>query len=113
MRDEGFKGLQKDLFLLLGYLLTSAHGLYDEPAGYGPFRLLDASGRLLEIMQAHELGDPFLQQLKELIEKERFGTSNDAQLRLRLDELVMRYTDELKRQVGGAKEREEKLEEPL
>lgn len=107
MRDEDLKGLQKELFLFLGYLLTSAHGLYDEPAGYGPFRLLDSSGRLLEIMQSHGLGDPSLQQFKDMIEKERFGTSDDDQLRLRLDELVIRYTEELKQRMMDSGEKEE------
>ena len=111
MRDESITGLQKDLFLLLGYLLTSAHGLYNEPAGYGPFRLLDGAGRLLEIMQSHDLGDPFLQQLNDMIQSERFGTSDDAQLRLRLNEMVMRYTDELKRLSGDGLEKVEKQEE--
>lgn len=107
MEDEGLKGLQKELFLLLGYLLTSAHGLYDEPMGYGPFRLLDASGRLLEIMQSHDLGDPSLQQFNDIIEKERFGTSDDAQLHLRLDELVILYTQELKRRMGDSVEKKD------
>lgn len=106
MQDEGLKGLQKELFLLLGYLLTSAHGLYDEPSGYGPFRLMDASGRLLDIMQSHGLGDPSLQQLKDIIEEERFGTSDDAQMRLRLDELVILYTQELKRRMEDSVEKE-------
>lgn len=106
MLDEGLKGLQKELFLLLGYLLTSAHGLYDEPVGYGPFRLLDASGRLLDIMQSHGLGYPSLQQFKDIIEEERFGTSDDAQMRLRLDELVILYTQELKRRMEDSVEKE-------
>ena len=107
MSDERVIGLQKELFLLLGYLLTSAYGLYDEPIGYGPFRLLDASSRLLEIMQSHGLGASSLLQLKELIEKERFGTSDDAQLHLRLDGLIILYTDELKRRMRESGKKEE------
>ena len=106
MQNEGLKGLQKELFLLLGYLLTSAHGLYEEPFGYGPFRLLDASGRLLEIMQSHGLGDPYFQQIRNIIEEERFGASDDSRMRLRLDELVVLYTQELKRRLGEPVERE-------
>ena len=52
--------LRRDLFLLLGYMLTSARGLFDEPKGYGPFRLVDTAGRILEIMENHELDDDFL-----------------------------------------------------
>lgn len=108
--DEKIQQLQKELFLLVGYLLSSAHGLYNEPVGYGPFRLLDASGRLLEIMQANGLEDPFLAQLNEIVEQERFGTSDDNQLRQRLNELVVLYSEELKRRSAVAQEDEESRE---
>ena len=88
--------LRHDLFLLVGYLLTSAHGLYEEPAGYGPFRLLDTAGRLLATMQAHDLADPFLDQLEDVIRAERFGNGDDQELRAVLDELCMQYAAELK-----------------
>jgi hypothetical protein len=88
--------LRYDLFLLVGYLLTSAHGLYEEPAGYGPFRLLDTAGCLLAMMQAHDLADPFLDQLEGVIQAERFGNSDDQELRATLDELRVRYAAELK-----------------
>jgi hypothetical protein len=88
--------LRQDLLLLVGYLLTSAHGLHGEPAGYGPFRLLDAAGRLLAIMQAHGLTDPFLSQLEGVIAAERLGNSSDQELHAALDELCRRYAAELK-----------------
>jgi hypothetical protein len=91
--------LRQDLFLLVGYLLTSAHGLYDEPKGYGPFRLLDTAGRLLAIMQAHQLADPFLDQLQQTIAAERVGHSSDDQLCAALDNLCTEYALELKRRV--------------
>jgi hypothetical protein len=88
--------LRHDLFLLVGYLLTSAHGMYDEPAGHGPFRLLDTAGRLLATIRAHDLAGPSLDQLEDVIRAERFGNSDDQELRAVLDELCMRYAAELK-----------------
>lgn len=88
--------LRRDLFLLLGYLLTSARGLFDEPKGYGPFRLVDTAGRLLEIMDAHGLGDAFLGELHEDVAAERFGNSDDDELLAALDALCTRYATELK-----------------
>lgn len=88
--------LRRELFLLVGYLLTSAHNLYDEPAGYGPFRLVDAAGRLLAIMEAYGLADPFLTQLERSVEAERFGNSDDQELRAALNELCLQYAAELK-----------------
>jgi hypothetical protein len=90
------QALRQDLFLLVGYLLTSAHGLYGEPAGYGPFRLLDAAGRLLATMQTHGLGDAFLTKLEEAIQAERIGNSSDEELCEALNELCLRYAAELK-----------------
>ena len=94
------KTLRDDLFLLVGYLLTSAHGLYDEPKGYGPFRLLDAAGRLLATMQAHQLADPYLDELEQALEAERMGHGDDEQLRAVLDELCTQYAIELKRRLS-------------
>ena len=96
MNDET---LRQDLFLLVGYLLTSAHGLHGEPKGYGPFRLVDAAGRLLTAMDAHGLADPFLTQLAERVEAERVGHSDDEQLHAALDTLCTDYAVELKRRV--------------
>jgi hypothetical protein len=91
--------LRQDLFLLVGYLLTSAHGLHGEPKGYGPFRLVDAAGRLLAAMDAQGLADPFLTQLAERVEAERVGHSDDEQLHAALDTLCTDYAVELKRRV--------------
>jgi hypothetical protein len=100
--------LQRELFLLVGYLLTSARGLYDEPAGYGPFRLMDTAGRLLEIMQEHDLSDPFLADIQNAIAAERFGTGSDEQLKNVLDQLSVRFAKQLKEryQTTGDQERE-------
>ena len=89
--------IQEDLRLMVGYLLTSAHGLYDEPPGYGPFRLMDTAGRLLAIMEVHGLTDPFLLELKEEIDAERFGYSSDEELRATLDEMCRKYAKNIKK----------------
>lgn len=91
-----------DLFLLVGYLLTSAHGLYGEPKGYGPFRLVDAAARLLAAMRAHGMGDPYLARLEEALEAERVGHSNDEELCAVLDGLVTDHAAELKRRTPPA-----------
>ncbi len=90
------EALKNDLFLLVGFLLSSAYGLYEEPASYGPFRLLDTAGRLLGIMRSHAMSDPFLQELEEQLAKERLGAMSDRPTRDMLNDLVMRFTTELK-----------------
>jgi hypothetical protein len=92
--------LHEDLVNLVGYLLTSAHGLYDEPAEYGPFRLLDAAGELLTIMEAAKLSDAFLIQLRQDIDEKRFGSSDDQALRTFLDQACLQYAAELKKRIN-------------
>ncbi|NOZ49315.1 MAG: hypothetical protein GXP37_04605 [Chloroflexi bacterium] len=101
MNDQSY---QNDLSLLVGYLLTSAHGLYEEPPGYGPFRLLDTAGRLLAIMAAHGLDDPFFLELKERIDAERSGHSSEEELRATLDELCQQYARELTKRYSLSEE---------
>jgi hypothetical protein len=98
MNDDG---LRQGLFLLVGYLLTSAHGLFEEPKGYGPFRLVDTAGRLLELMEAHGMADPFLIRLRAAVDGERFGSGGDEQLRAVLNDLCLAYAAELKQRVSN------------
>ena len=98
MSDQGVK---RDLTLLVGYLLTSAHGLYGEPPDYGPFRLLDAAGRLLHLMRAHGLWDPEMDAWVEVIDRERFGNSTDEELRAVLDDLILAWVDAVKSSTSG------------
>jgi len=46
---------QEEMFNLAAFMVTSARGLYDEPADYGPFRLVDTAGRLLAALEAVEM----------------------------------------------------------
>lgn len=92
--------LQEELFHLTAYLITSARGLYEEPADYGVFRLLDAAGRLLEIMEDNGLlDDPFLGELKQMVDEERAGSMDDERQRRSLDEMVQRIAAEMRRRL--------------
>jgi hypothetical protein len=58
MSDKG------DFYRLISFLLTSARGCVDEPKMYGPFRLLDASRRLIDVLEARGLADGFLREIR-------------------------------------------------
>jgi len=96
------KELRGDLFNLVGFLLTSAYGLYDEPAGYGPRRLMDAARQLLSIMETADKSDPYLMELRQALDGERFGNSDDQALRDFLDKACLRYAAELKERITTA-----------
>jgi hypothetical protein len=87
--------LKEELFQLVAYMVSSARGLYDEPADYGIFRLLDSSGRLLAIMESQGLIDPFLADLKKLVDEEREGNMDYDGQRDRLDKAVMDIAREM------------------
>jgi len=96
--------LNEELLLHVGYVLTSACGLYDEPAAYGPFRLLDSASRLLDLMQRNGLGDGFTAELKESVDAQRWSTGEPQQQQAELEAICRRYAAELRRRLedGGA-----------
>jgi len=92
--------LKEELFNLTAYMITSARGLYDEPADYGIFRLLDSSGRLLAIMESMGWMDPFLTGLRQAIDEEREGNMDEERQQDRLDQLIMRLADEMQNRLS-------------
>jgi len=93
--------LREDLFFLVGYILTSVHGLYHEPAEYGIYRLLEAGRRLLSIMEAHGLSEDYLRRLCEEIEEEQSGSMDDERQKETISRLALEYAQELQRRLGS------------
>jgi hypothetical protein len=87
--------LRDELLLLVGFMLTSAHGLVDEPQSYGPARLLEAGGRLLDMMEEQSMLDDSLKEIKETIDNERFGPMDEEGFPTRLDRLALRWMEAL------------------
>lgn len=97
MNSEQFR---EEIFHLLAFMLTSARGLYEEPADYGVFRLLDSAGRLLEILQHQApLNDPFLLDLKQKIDAEREASMDKERQQRVLDELILSISEEMQRRL--------------
>jgi hypothetical protein len=84
--------LKGEMLLLVGFMLTSAHGLIDEPASYGPSRLLEAAGRVLDMMEEHGLLDDSLKEIKRAIDDERFGPMDEEDFAAKLDQLALSWT---------------------
>jgi hypothetical protein len=79
---------------LIAYMLTSARGLPDEPAAYGPFRLLEGVSRLCGILIAEQHSHAEeLKELKEKIDKRKFVLMTDEKAFIELlDETVLDIT---------------------
>jgi hypothetical protein len=85
--------LENELLLLIGFLLTSAHGLVDEPKSYGPTRLLDAAGRVLAMMDGRGMLDGSLREIGAEIDRELSASMDQERLLAKLDELALRWTE--------------------
>jgi hypothetical protein len=79
---------------VVGFLVASARGLTDEPAGYGPMRLLDAAGRVVEALEEHGLTTADTPALRDGIAStlDAWSSSSD-QFVASLDALILRLVD--------------------
>ena len=95
METEEFRA---DILELLAYMITSARGLIDEPRYYGPFRLVEAAGRLIALLQRAGTDDPFLDQVAAKIRDRDPAVGRDEEAwEYFLDDLVVGLVKELKR----------------
>ena len=71
--------LRRGLFGLVGYMLTSARGLVDEPKLYGPFRLIDGVSRLCDLLiDEDEENSEFYRSLKSKIDEKKYSVISDT-----------------------------------
>jgi hypothetical protein len=89
--------LDREMLEFMGYLVTSARGLVDEPALYGPFRLLEGVSKLCAILDQAGIGDQvFIASLQKKIDEGKFSlmTDPDAFIAL-MDDVVLDVTKQL------------------
>jgi Family of unknown function (DUF6092) len=81
-------------FRLATFLVTAARDVVDEPAIYGPFRMIDAVDRLI----AGSFDDDFLTQIKPELEREKQKVMSDRDGFVAwLDDLAATFATEAKR----------------
>jgi Family of unknown function (DUF6092) len=81
-------------FRLATFLVTAARDVVDEPAIYGPFRMVDAVDRLM----AGSFDDDFLTAIKPELEREKQKVMSDRDAFVAwLDDLAARFAAEAKR----------------
>jgi hypothetical protein len=88
------------LLELVAFLATSARGCMDEPPLYGPFRLIDALSRLIELPKYATClkDDDFLDKIKAEIEEKKYSVIFDTEeFQGMLDSVVLQITKELRR----------------
>jgi uncharacterized protein DUF6092 len=85
---------ERETIELIAYMLTSARNLMDEPALYGPFRLMDGVSRLCDLLADTGHTDAeFLSTLKKKIDEGKFSVMTDVDSFVALmDETVLDIT---------------------
>lgn len=93
------KELYRELMELMGFMITSARGLLDEPQMYGPFRLIDGASKLCAIMENRvEVDNELLARIKDKIDEGKFNVMTDlSSFTSMLDEVVLDFTKKLKK----------------
>lgn len=93
--------LERKVFEVVGYMVTSARNLLDETPLYGPFRLVDAVSRLVTVLEEEGLASPRLLALKERIEQGKYAVADDPKgFRRFLDGLVDSVVESLLEEGG-------------
>ncbi len=89
------KNINEELYALLAYLVSSAARLGEEPASYGPIRLIEGAKRLSAVLAlTDEEKSSELKELAHLIEEGRQKSmSDEAAFQDMLDQTVERLVD--------------------
>jgi hypothetical protein len=83
-----------DAFRLATFLVTAARDVIDEPAIYGPLRMIDAVDRLM----AEQFGDDFLRAMQPRLAEDKYKSMSDRDAFVAsLDELAEAFALEAKR----------------
>jgi hypothetical protein len=82
--------LEREFFELVCYMVTSARNLIAENKLYGPFRLIDAVSRLIDIIEKLGLKSPRLETIQRQIEEGKYKVmETDEEFTAFLENLVM------------------------
>ena len=90
------KSIEAQVFELISYMTVSARNLIEEPARYGPFRLVDSASRLIDILKAQGLASERLDGLQAKIEGGKYSAMGpEEEYKAFLEGLVSYLVDEI------------------
>ena len=82
--------LEQEFFELICYMISSARNLIPEPKLYGPFRLIDAVSRLIDILRKLDLVSPRLETIQRQIEEDKYSVmQTEEEFTAFMENLVM------------------------
>ena len=90
------KSIEAQVFELISYMTVSARNLIEEPARYGPFRLVDSASRLIDILKAQGLASERLDGLQAKIEGGKYSAMGpEEEYKVFLEGLVSYLVEEI------------------
>ena len=90
------KSIEAQVFELISYMTVSARNLIEEPARYGPFRLVDSASRLIDIVKCFGLDSERLVGLQAKIEGGKYSAMGpEEEYKAFLEGLVSYLVDEI------------------
>jgi len=93
MDKESF---EEEIFELVSYMAVSSRNLLEEPARYGPFRLVDAASRLIDILEEAEMSSPRLAAVRDKIETGKYSAmGTEEEFEDFLESVVFFLVDEI------------------
>jgi Family of unknown function (DUF6092) len=88
--------LEEQIFELISYMSVSARNLLEEPARYGPFRLVDAASRLVDVLKANGLESDRLDRVQAKIEEGKYSAmGTEDEFESFLEGLVLFLVEEI------------------
>ncbi|MBW1729282.1 MAG: hypothetical protein JRH08_10810 [Deltaproteobacteria bacterium] len=82
--------LEKEIFELVSYIIVSARNLLEEPARYGPFRLVESASWLIRILEGAGVASDRLSSIRAMIEEGKHTVmSTEEEFKDFLESLVL------------------------
>lgn len=90
------RSIEAQVFELISYITVSARNLIEEPARYGPFRLVDSASRLIDILKSQGLASERLDGLQAKIEGGKYSAMGpEEEYKAFLEGLVSYLVEEI------------------
>jgi hypothetical protein len=91
--------IKNKVYELVSFIVVSARNLLEEPAHYGPLRLVDTASRLIEIMQSEGLSNDHLSSLRQQIDEGKYSAMGDEEeFKSFLESLVLTIVEQIEDQ---------------
>jgi hypothetical protein len=92
-------GLEERIFELVSYIAVSARNLLEEPARYGPLRLVDTASRLIDIIEKEGVASKRLTMIRQKIEEGKYtAMGTEEEFQAFLESLVLLLVEQIERE---------------